>query len=258
VEVEESVPEAAYQPTEGAFILRQTGWPKSDEIEVMDPEEFNELDAAKKNTNALSHPDPEQLLNPEELREWLRQARPLPDGSDYELLIRTTRRLPSGAEVVIERLLLRFDVREGEPFPAADEILPAPLPTPELIEIPEARPADADGTTAIEDESGSPEAMDRSEIQIEAKPASTTAASADTEDRSDGIDRPNPADASGRFPPAAFALPGVAGMVVSRALSSSASRKQPTVAELRATVTRMLQERKISESPVEPVNRQVL
>ena len=247
VEVEESIPEAAYQPTEGAFILRQTGWPKADEIEVMDPEEFNDLDRSKKGINALSHPDPEQLLNPEELREWLRQTRPLPDGSDYELLIRTTRRLPSGAEVVLERLLLRFDVREGEPFPAADETLPAPLPTPELMEIPEPAPAAENETTAIEGEQDEQGVLDRSEIQIEAKPAAGSRVSAESRYEPEGTDSYDAAELSGRLRPAAFAIPGVAGMLVSRVLNNSTGTKLPTAATLRAAVTKTLQGRKVSE-----------
>jgi hypothetical protein len=247
VEVQEAVPESSYEPTEGEFILRQTGWPKTDEIEVMAPEEFNDPQTSK--TNALSHPNPEQLLNPEELRNWLQQSRPLQDGSDYELLIRTTKKLPGGATVVLERLLLRFDVREGQPFPAADEPLPAPLPQPELIEIPdteEDQPAPAPGQVQQQpaDES----------FQVRLLPASNPANRPETAENTNAEDTAQPSEEVMPIRPAAIALPGTAAMIVSRVLQTNAGQRLPSAADLRATVSRTLRMQNKTNSEIPDVS----
>ncbi|MFM7037949.1 MAG: hypothetical protein ACKO2L_09505, partial [Planctomycetaceae bacterium] len=233
VEVQEAPPETAYEPTTGEFILRQTGWPKSDEFEVMAPEEYN--DPETDTANALSHPNPEQLLNPEELRNWLRQSRPLPDGSDYELLIRTTKKLPGGASVVLERLLLRFDVRDGQPFPAADEPLPAPLSQPELIEIPETEGNEAatnNGQVDVVPPVGVPQAR--------LQPAATPAPIPEVEENAASMDSDERPELPAPVPPAAIALPGAAALFVSRALQSAGAARLPSAAELRAAVSRTL------------------
>ncbi|MFM7055787.1 MAG: hypothetical protein ACKO2P_02565, partial [Planctomycetota bacterium] len=245
VEVQEAAPESAYEPTKGEFILRQTGWPKTDELEVMAPEEFNDPDTDK--TNALSHPNPEQLLNPEELRNWLQQSRPLQDGSDYELLIRTTKKLPGGATVVLERLLLRFDVREGQPFPAADEPLPAPLPQPELIEIPE---TEDDQPTQVSSKADQQPVAEISRPHLQ--PASTPDHRPQADENLKSEDPAQPVDVDVPARPAAIALPGAAAMIVSRVLQNSAGQRLPSAADLRSSVSRALRMR--SRTPSETQN----
>ncbi|MFM8474775.1 MAG: hypothetical protein ACKOEO_03145, partial [Planctomycetaceae bacterium] len=232
VEVQDAPPESAYEPTKGEFILRQTGWPKTDELEVMAPEEFNDPDTDK--ANAVSHPNPEQLLNPEELRNWLQQSRPLQDGSDYELLIRTTKRLPDGASVVLERLLLRFDIRDGQPFPAADEQLPAPLPQPELIEIPE-----------TEDDAPEP-----APAQAELQPVTDT--NPESRQNTNPKDSAQPVEIAVPPRPAGFALPGAAAFIVSRALQAATGQRLPSAADLRAAVSRTLRMRDRSATATQP------
>jgi len=232
VEVQDAPPESAYEPTKGEFILRQTGWPKTDELEVMAPEEFNDPDTDK--ANAVSHPNPEQLLNPEELRNWLQQSRPLQDGSDYELLIRTTKRLPDGASVVLERLLLRFDIRDGQPFPAADEQLPAPLPQPELIEIPE-----------TEDDAPQP-----APAQAELQPVTDT--NPESRQNTNPKDSAQPGEIEVPPRPAGFALPGAAAFIVSRALQAATGQRLPSAADLRAAVSRTLRMRDRSATATQP------
>jgi hypothetical protein len=185
----------------------------------MAPEEYNDPETDR--TNALAHPNPEQLLNPEELRNWLRQSRPLPDGSDYELLIRTTKKLPGGASVVLERLLLRFDVRDGQPFPAADEPLPAPLPQPELIEIPETegdQPEPGGDQVNVSPVGITPQVR----LQPDVVPIATPEVEEDVA-AGDSEKQPEPAIPAR---PAAIALPGTAAV----RQPSSAERRQLPVA----------------------------
>jgi outer membrane biosynthesis protein TonB len=212
----------------------------------MAPAEFNDPETDR--SNALSHPNPEQLLNPEELRNWLQQSRPLQDGSDYELLIRTTKKLPGGASVVLERLLLRFDIRDGQPFPAADEPLPAPLPQPELIEIPETEednPEPAPGQVDQQPVADNPQAL----LQPTPAPATNLTSEQHT---TPPEDQAQPGDMVAPPRPAAIALPGAAAMIVSRVLQAAAGQRLPSAADLRAAVSRTLKMRSNSAAASSP------
>jgi hypothetical protein len=94
--------------------------------------------------------DGETLLHPKLLRAWV-QEEDITTASDLSLWLITRKKSPSGAEVVAERQLLEFDVRDGIPFPRGEE-LPSLVPgdlklTPaQPDELPEpANPAEPNG-----------------------------------------------------------------------------------------------------------------
>jgi hypothetical protein len=121
--------------------------------------------------------DGETLLHPRLLREWVKDEK-ITTASDLSLWLITRKKSPSGAEVVAERQLLEFDVRDGIPFPRGEE-LPSLVPgdlklTPvEPDELPEpANPANPNGA-AIE-APADPAAAADAKLNASADPQSLT------------------------------------------------------------------------------------
>ncbi|MFN9079433.1 MAG: beta strand repeat-containing protein, partial [Planctomyces sp.] len=75
----------------------------------------------------------DRLLSPEYLRRWVNESEL--EGNDYELWLVTRKRTNSGADVLIERKLLEFDVTNRQPFPSADAVQPAEVLQPQLVPV---------------------------------------------------------------------------------------------------------------------------
>jgi hypothetical protein len=157
----------------------------------------------------------ERLLHPQLLRKWVADE-DVSAGTGYELWLVTRKKTASGGEVVVERQLLQFDVRDQRPFPSAED---AESLAPSDLRLVPAEPAAQPGAN--------PPAANGAALE---QPAAARAvaeplnAAADSESPQGEA---NDADESQQ--PAPVAASAIAGLVVSQALRSRVSQAKGTL-----------------------------
>ena len=127
----------------------------------------------------------ELLLLPSRLKQWV-QVEELEDQTGLELWLITKKKTSEG-DVIVERPVLKFDIAEGQPFPAKE-------PMPEIFEELKLVPMDIDGDANTQ-KPGTPGNSDGSPVPTD-NPASGT-----NTEPNDGDDKTPAADGQSRFVP---------------------------------------------------------
>ncbi|MFM7038288.1 MAG: beta strand repeat-containing protein, partial [Planctomycetaceae bacterium] len=158
----------------------------------------------------------ERLLHPQLLRKWVADE-DVSTGTGYELWLITRKKTASGGEIVVERQLLQFDVRDQRPFPSAEDaesLAPAELrlEPAEPAAQPGANPPAANG--AALDQPAAAGAV--------AEPLNAAVESNSSADESSDAEEPQQ--------PAPLATSAIAGLVVSQALRNRISQTASTAA----------------------------
>ncbi|MEY3175110.1 MAG: Hemolysin, partial [Planctomycetota bacterium] len=168
----------------------------------------------------------ERLLHPQLLRKWVTDEN-VSSGTGYELWLITRKKTASGGEIVVERQLLQFDVRDQRPFPSAED---AESLAPAELRLVPAEPAAQPGAN--------PPAANGAALDQPAAagaPAEPLNAASATDSHAD-----ESADAEESRQPAPVATSAIAGIVVSQALRSRVAQAAGTAGAAALKVTRSL------------------
>jgi hypothetical protein len=168
----------------------------------------------------------ERLLHPQLLRKWVADE-DVSTGTGYELWLVTRKKTASGGEVVVERQLLQFDVRDQRPFPSAED---AESLAPSDLRLEPAEPAAQPGAN--------PPAANGAALEQPAaagalaEPLNAATGSDSSVDESADADEPQQ--------PAPLATSAIAGLVVSQALRNRVSQTVSTAGAAALKVARSL------------------
>ncbi|MEI7698383.1 MAG: hypothetical protein WCK86_01195, partial [Planctomycetia bacterium] len=200
----------------------------------------------------------DRLLNPEYLRRWVDNSEL--EGNDYELWLVTRKRTNSGADVLIERKLLEFDVTNRQPFPSADPVQPAEVVQPQLVPVegpipgmegtnaPPAAPGEQGPQSNVGPDlspvEGAVEHIIGSLMQAPGVPEPTATDGAPVDSSEDPQDADLQVSGQGNGSVGRFATSaGIAGLFVSQAVRQGPELRKPQISALVSQVLRQVRGR---------------